>query len=395
MRPERKKLKKMKIANRIGNIEESKSVRLSSIIAKLRGEGKKIIGLNVGEPDFPTPRPIIEATQKALSDGHTRYSLVEGILELRTAVAKKIAKDSGMDIGAEHIFLGNGSKHILYNIFQAICNEGDEVIVPIPYWVTFPESIKLAGGIPKFVHGQRNQLDLVRIEKAINSKTVAIIINSPNNPTGAVYPEEDLRQLIGLAEKYDLYIISDEAYEALIYDGQKHTYMASFSPEAFKRTITVQSFSKSYCMTGFRLGYMVAAQPITAAINKLQGHLSGNNCTFAQYGALQALEMADEIISDMVTVMEKRRNLAYELTKEIFPLEKPGGAFYLFPNVEQYLNDQIKNDEDLAEYILKETGVALLPGTYFGAPNHLRICFASSDEDIINGLGAIKRLLCK
>ncbi len=383
----------MELANRISNIQESRSIKLAEVLWHLRQQGKKIISLNVGEADFPTPQAIVEATKKALDADCTRYSLVEGIQELREAIAAKIKSDHNLKISADHVFVGNGSKHILYNIFQTLINPGDEVIIPLPYWVTFPESVKLAGGTPVFVHTTKNQLCIENIKKALSPKTKAILINSPNNPTGAIYHEESLRELAKLAKEKDFLIISDEAYEALVYDNSKHINIAAFDEETFQRTITVQSFSKSYCMTGFRLGYMVASPPIIKGVNKLQSHLSGNNCTFAQYGALAALENSQEIVKHMVQKMEERRNLAFELTSQIFEVEKPQGAFYLFPKVESYFSQKIPNDEALAEYILKETGVALLPGTYFGTPGFLRICFASRLEDITTGLNLIKQLL--
>ncbi|MCP4911866.1 MAG: pyridoxal phosphate-dependent aminotransferase [Oligoflexia bacterium] len=383
------------LANRIHNIEESKSVKLAGLLSKLRKEGRDIIGLNVGEPDFTTPDRIIKATKEALDANHTRYSLVEGIHELREAIAKKVGPTLNRELSESQIFLGNGSKHILYNIFQTILNTGDEVIVPKPYWVTFPESIKLAQGTPVFVDCPKNQLSIENIERAITSKTKAIIINSPNNPTGAVYPREALEELAKLVIEKDLFLISDEAYDALVFDDIQFTSPASISDEMFKRTLTVQSFSKSYCMTGFRIGYLIADEVILKGMQKLQSHLSGNNCTFAQYGALEAIHSSDEIVKDMISKMESRRNIAYELCKELFEVEKPEGAFYLFPNVEKYLSDEIPNDEVLAEKLLLETGVALLPGTYFGSPGYIRICFATNEEEIKEGFKRMKEFLCK
>ncbi len=388
--------KKMsKLADRIHNIEESKSVRLAGILSQLRAEGRDIIGLNVGEPDFYTPKNIIEATKNALDQNMTRYSLVEGIQDLRDAIAKKASEQLTRKINSKQVFLGNGSKHILYNIFQTIINPGDEVIVPVPYWVTFPEAIKLAGGIPKFVTCPNNQLSVENIKEAITEKTKAIIINSPNNPTGAIYPKEVIEELGKLAVEKDIFIISDEAYDALVYDNMKFPSPGALSEDVFKKTLTVQSFSKSYCMTGFRIGYLIAEEEIIKNMQKLQSHLSGNNCTFAQYGALEAILSSDKIIEDMVKIMEKRRDLAYSLCEGLFEVEKPQGAFYLFPNVEKDLNEQMPNDEILAEKLLKETGVAILPGAYFGAPGFIRICFATNEEQITEGMKRIRTFLCK
>jgi aspartate aminotransferase len=384
----------MKLADRIHEIEESKSVGLAAIVASLRAEGREIISLNIGEPDFPTPDSIIKATKKALDENKTRYSLVQGIKELRQGIAKKVTRDNNYEVTYENIILGNGSKHILYNIFQTIINPGEEVIIPSPYWVTFPESVKLAGGVPVFVPTKDLQLDLEAIENAITEKTKAIIINTPNNPTGAVYPKEDLHKVVDLAEKHDFFIIADEAYEMLTFDNVPHVAMASLGEKAFNRTLTVQSFSKSYCMTGFRVGYLVGPAEIVEGMNKLQSHLSGNNCTFAQYGALEALEIDQSELKSMINDLQKRRDLAYKLCKEIFPNTiKPEGAFYLYPSVKEFLGDKFKTDEDLAKHILMEAGVAILPGSFFGTDGYLRFSFAGSEENIQRAFEQIKAVL--
>ncbi len=381
-----------KLADRINSIEESKSIGLSATLSDLRDRGEKIIGLNVGEPEFATPPQIIEATKKALDENKTRYSLVQGISELRLAIVKKLRKENDLDVTEKNVIIGNGSKQILYNIFQTMINPGDEVIIPAPYWVTFPESVKLAGGIPIIVNTKNHQLDLINIKNAITSKTKMIIINTPNNPTGAVYPEEDLRKLAEICVKKDIYIVSDEAYERLVFD-QKHVSIASFGPEIFQRTLTVQTFSKSHCMTGFRLGYLVADELIINAINKLQSHLTGNNCTFSQYGAIEALQMDSSIIDGMIDIMKKRRDLAFNLAKDIFKVIQPSGAMYLFPNVDEFMGERFINDIEMANYILEKAKVAVLPGSAFGQPNHLRICFAAHEDDIKEGLRKIKEVL--
>lgn len=383
----------MHLSDRIKAIEASKSIQLAATVNELRKEGKKIISMNVGEPDFPTPLPIIDATKLALDKNETRYSLVPGIEKLRTEIAKKLAKENNIYISEDEIIVSNGSKQILYNIFQTIINPGDEVIIPIPYWVSFPESVKLAGGQPIFVETKNHQLDLQNIENSITKKTKAIIINTPNNPSGAVFPEADLKELANIAIKNNILIISDEAYEHITYNNIKHVSIASLSQEIFNQTITVQTFSKSFCMTGFRIGFMVAPLNIVNSVNKLQSHLTGNNCTFGQFGAIEALRMDPNILSSMIKSYEKRKHLAFKLCSEIFECINPDGAFYLFPNVEKYLGEKFKTDEDLAMYILQEAHVAVLPGSAFGSPGHLRFSFSTSEEDIIAGFEAIKRIL--
>lgn len=385
----------MENSNRVKNIEESKSISLSAKIAQLKELGEDIIGLNVGEPDFSTPAPIIQATITALKENKTRYSLVQGLDQLREGIAYYLNKKYDLNANKDHILLGNGSKHILYLIFQTLLNDGDEVIIPSPYWVTFPESVKLAGGVPCFVETKENfQLDIENIENAINDKTKAILINTPNNPTGAVYNEADLKRIVDLAIKYDLKIVSDEAYEILTYNKVKHINISSLGEEAFNRTLTVQSFSKSFCMTGFRIGYLCAEKSFIDDVNKLQGHLSGNNCTFAQYGALEALRLDAGLIRILTKELESRMKLAHKLFSEFFPIEKPDGAFYLFPNVTDLLKKlNLKNSEELSLFILEKAKVAILPGIAFGKENHLRISFAQSREEIIEAHKRMKEVL--
>lgn len=381
------------ISERIQKIQESGSVALASKVIELKKSGQDIISLSIGEPDFDTPLDIIKATQKALDQQQTRYSLVPGILELRQEIAKKLWRDNAIKARPEEILVSNGSKQILYNIFQTLLNPGDEVIVPVPYWVTFPESIRLAGGVPVFVDCPNLQLDLALVEQAITTKTRAIIINSPNNPSGAVYPPAVIEKLAKLVVEKDLTLISDEAYEYFTYGDNRHLSAASISEEVFKRTITVQTFSKSFCMTGFRIGYMVAPQKIIQAVNKLQSHLTGNNCTFAQFGALEALTMDQQFFDDMKETFKKRRDLAYSLCKEIMDCPAPEGAFYLFPNVENFLKTRFKDDAEMALYLLTEAKVAILPGSFFGMPGHLRFSFSNSEENIKEAFRRIKEVL--
>ncbi len=383
----------MKLSDRVINIEESQTVGLASVIHELKSRGEKIIGLNVGEPDFHTPENIKQATIKALEENQTKYSLVPGLTSLREAIAKKLHQENAIDCGVENILISHGSKQILYNIFQTIINPGDEVIVLRPYWVTFPESIKLAGGVPVFVETDNHQMNLNLIEQAITNKTKAIIINSPNNPTGAVYPEEDLRTLMNLIIQKNLWFISDEAYERLTYGKAKHVSPASFSQEAFRHTITVQTLSKSHCMTGFRIGYMCAEKNLIKAVNKLQSHLTGNNSPFSQQGAVEALLMDQSFVADMIKVYEKRRDLSYEMFSELFTCPKPDGAFYLFFDVSRHLNSKRANCNELAQYLLQEAKVALVPGIAFGQENYMRLSFATSEEELIQAYEQIKKVL--
>jgi aspartate aminotransferase len=383
----------MKISQRVRNIEESKTTGLMDLVQQMQAAGTEVISFNAGEPDFNAPEPILKATIEALKAGKTKYSAVPGLPALRKAIAAKVHTENGIQAEAANILVANGSKQILYNVFQAICDPGDEVIIPSPYWVTFPEIVKLADGVPVFVETQNHQLDLAAIEAAITPRTCAILINSPNNPTGAVFPEADLRAVGQLALKHDLYVVSDEAYAGLTYDGTQHISMAALDPAFASRVITTQSFSKDYCMTGFRVGFLVADKALVKAINGLHSHLTGNVCTFAQYGALAALEMDPAIMASMQETFQRRLDLAYPLCTEIFPCVRPQGAFYLFPDVRAYLGERFADDDALAEYLLKEAHVAVVPGSSFGAPGFLRISFSTSEDNIRAGFARIKQAL--
>lgn len=385
----------MTLSDRILQIAESNTTRLMGIVNQLKAEGKQIISFNAGEPDFDAPEPITAATIKAIQDGHTKYGAVPGEPWLRAAIAEKANRENGIPAKAENVLVANGSKQVLYNIFQAICNPGDEVIVLRPYWVTFPEGIRLAGGVPVFVDTIDHQPDVAAIQAAVTPRTKAILINSPNNPTGAVYSREALYEIGKLAVERHLYVISDEAYEGLVFDGEKHYSMAALDNSFEPWVLTTQTFSKSYCMTGFRVGYLIAPKDVLKAVNNLHSHLTGNVCTFAQYGALAALQMDPAIMQDMQATFQRRLDLAYPLCAELFETVKPKGAFYLFPNVEKYLGERFADDEALTEYLLSEAQVAVVPGSSFGAPGHLRISFSTGEEAIKEGFARIKAALQK
>ncbi len=388
------KITTTKFASRIQNVSESKSVQLASVIAGLKAQGEEIISFNVGEPDFPTPKVIIEATKKALDEGDTRYALVPGQPFLREAIASKLIHDQKLSISAKNVFISNGSKQILYSLFQLLCNSNDEVIIPTPYWVSFPEAVKLAGANPVFVETNRGRLDADIIEKAITPRTKIIILNSPSNPSGLIYDCGEIKKVLAMAKENGIYIISDEAYEALVFESKQFLGPAGIADQGLERTLIVQSFSKTFCMTGFRIGYVAANEEIIAGLNKFQSHVCGNIPVFIQKGALAALENEDEIKRYMREEFTKRRDLAYSLCKEIFSdTPKPQGAFYLFPKIQDELILKFGSDEALALHILKEAKVALLPGSYFGVPGTLRVAFANSEENIKKGLSAIKDIL--
>ncbi len=376
----------MKLSDKIQSLAGSQTVAFTALIQHLRQEGRKIIDLAVGEPQFDTPAAVIDATKNALDDQRTRYSPVNGLSELRTQLA---AQFSGYDIN--NILITNGSKQALFMIFQVICDPADEVIVPVPFWVSFVEQIKLAGGKPVLVATQNHQLDVDAIARAISPRTKAILINSPNNPSGAVYPLADLEKIARLAANHNLFIVADEAYEAFVYDECK--YASSFDIETVRdRTIVTRSFSKSFCMTGFRIGYVVAATPIIAALSKIHSHLTGNVCTFAQYGALAVETLDDSWLAGRRDEMQRKRDIAYQYVCQFFKCTRPRGAFYLFPDVSPVLRPG-ETAQVLAERLLNEAGVAVVAGEAFGVANHVRISFAVSDNELKKGFKQIAGIL--
>ncbi|MFC1742499.1 pyridoxal phosphate-dependent aminotransferase [Candidatus Riflebacteria bacterium] len=383
----------MKLSERAKSITESKTIMLASIVDSLRRQGKDVVDFSKGEPDFFTPDEVKNATKLALDNNMTGYSVVGGIDELRQAIAEKLKLKNNVPVEAENIAIANGAKQILYQVFQVLCEPGDEVLIPAPFWVTFPEQVKLAGAKPVFVATIKDQLDLEKIKSCITKKTKAIIINSPNNPTGAVYEKKTLEAVAELACKNDFYIISDESYETIIYDAAEHTSIASLDSEVLKRTITIQTFSKTYSMPGFRIGYMAAEQKIIKYINRLQGHLCGNVCTFGQYGALAALKLNESILKERLLSFQRRRNLVCELLHGYFDFVKPQGAFFIWPDVKNLLKDRWGSSMAMAQYILEEAHVALVPGEAFGVPGNLRISFSVSEENIKEGIKRICSLL--
>lgn len=376
----------MKLSDRINSVEESQTVQFTRLLQKLRNQGRAVINLAVGEPHVNTPAEVIESTKRALDEGMTRYGTVSGLHELKSSLARQF---EGYD--DNNIIISNGSKQCLFSIFQVICNPADEIIIPRPCWVSFPQQVIMAGGKPVFVDTRNHQLDCQAIERVISPKTRAILINSPNNPTGAVYSAKELGKIALLALEHNLYIISDEAYGLFVYDGIKTQSLFEFE-SIRERLIIIRSFSKAYNMTGFRVGYMAAASDVINAVGRLQSHLTGNICTFAQYGALAALEMDESIFAGWRHALEKKRDYAYGQANKLFHCIKPRGAFYLFPDVSQHLKDGM-TAVDLAAKLLENYGVAVVPGEAFGMPGHIRISYAVSEENLVSGFDKIAEAL--
>jgi aspartate aminotransferase len=373
---------------------------------EMKAEGIDVISFGVGEPDFDTPEHIKEAAVRALRDGKTKYTAAAGIPELKEAIASKLSRDNGLTYRPAEIIVSCGAKHSLYNAFQAILSPGDEVIIPAPYWVSYPAQVLLNDGVPVIAETREEDgfnLEPEQLASLITSRTKAIILNYPSNPTGLAYGRKTLEAVAELAVKHDLIVISDEVYEKLLYDGAEHISIASISEEVKERTLLVNGISKSHAMTGWRIGYTAGPEKIIKAMTKIQGQSTSNPNSIAQWAAVEALNGPEDFLEPMLREFDKRRRyLVTELNEtEGITCMMPRGAFYAFPNVSGILGRKgpdgvIKDSSELAMYLLEKARVALVPGSAFGKEGFLRISYATSMENIEEGLrrirGALERL---
>lgn len=356
-----------------------------------------MISLGAGEPDFDTPDFVKDAAIEALKRGFTKYTPVEGTLELRKAIAAKLKRDQGLTYTPDQIIVSCGAKHSIFNLFQVLLNVGDEVLIPSPYWLSYPEMVTLSGGKNVFLETTEKtefKITPAQLEKAITPKTKILVLNSPSNPTGAVYRKKELEALVPVLLKYPhVWVLSDEIYEKLIFDSQTHTSIAQLHPEIMKRTLLVNGHSKAYAMTGWRLGYSACVKEIADAVSTYQSHSTSNPTSFAQAGGVAALEKGEDAVRKMKEVFEKRRNLFISELKKIsqFKVFIPQGAFYVFVNIEGTGLDSMK----LTEKLLEEARVAVVPGAVFGSDRHLRLSFACSDKDLLEASSRIAAWVSK
>jgi aspartate aminotransferase len=372
---------------------------------KMKREGKKVISFAAGEPDFDTPKNIKEEAISAIKQGFTHYTVNSGIIELKEAVMGKLKKDNKVEYKPAEIIISNGAKQCLFNAILTVCNPEDEVLLPTPCWVSYTEQIKFAQAVPIFINTYQEdafKLSAAQVEEKISSKTKLLILNSPNNPTGAVYEVEELKKIAQLLVKYDIYCISDEIYEKLIYDEAEHFNIASLSNEVKAKTIIINGVSKSYAMTGWRIGYAAGPEDIISGMGKIQEHSTSNPNSIAQKASVEALNGRQETIEEMRREFDERRKYMVEKLNKIKGVSclKPSGAFYAFPNVSKILEKGVKyngkriiNSFDLADFILEEAEVALIPGSAFEAEGYLRLSYATSMEDVKEGLDRIENIL--
>ena len=387
----------MSVSKKVSGIAPSLTLEITAKAKKMKAEGISVIGFGAGEPDFNTPDYIIDSAKKALDIGFTKYTPASGTPELKKAVCEKFKNDNNLDYAPSQIVISTGAKSSLYHAICAIVNDGDEVILPSPFWLTYPELIKLAGGecvTVKTLNKNGYKITAEELENALTPKTKALILNSPNNPTGAVYTKEEIQALAKVCEKAGLYVISDEIYEKLVYGGEVHYSIAQCSDYMKEHTIIINGMSKTYSMTGWRIGYLAAPEQIAKAISSMQSHTTSNACSFAQYASVTALTAKEgvQFVANMQKVFDERRKYMVETIQKMDGVIciEPKGAFYVFVDVSKlygksYKGQKIEGSLSFADCALKE-GIALIPGVAFGDDDCIRLSYATSMEDIKEGL---------
>jgi aspartate aminotransferase len=393
----------MKISKRAQSVPNSATMAVDSRAKQLAAQGIDIVSFGAGEPDFDTPDYIKDAAIKALKSGRTKYTATAGIIELRNAIAAKLKTENGLNYTAEQIIVNIGAKHSIYEAMQAVLDAGDEVILPAPYWVTYPETIKLAGATAKIIETDRKnsyKITPQQLKESLSKKTAMLVLNSPNNPGGFTYSPEELSALAKALEGTKVIVLSDEIYEKLVYRGTKFVSFASLSTDAYNRTLTVNGFSKAFAMTGWRLGYTAGALEIIKAMERLQSHMTQNPVAFAQYAALAALGDPDGSVEKMRGEFERRGKYMAERLNNIKGVvcPEPTGAFYCFPDVSSHYGRtingmKINGSMDFAKGVLEQANVAIVPGLPFGCDKNIRLSFACSLEQIAKGLDRIEKWL--
>lgn len=384
-------------------VKPSSTLAITAKAKELKAQGLDVVGFGAGEPDFNTPENICNAGIKAIQEGFTKYTPASGINELKQAISEKFKKFNNIDYKPNQIVISNGGKHSLTNVFEAILNPGDEVIIPAPYWLSYPEIVKLAGGVAVFVRGEKEQgykVSAKQLKEATTSKTKAIVLNTPSNPTGMIYTEAELKKIGDYAVENDVYIVADEMYEYLVYNGEKHVSIASLGEEIYKRTITVSGLAKSYSMTGWRIGYTGSSEEIAKLMGSIQSHQTSNPNSIAQKAALEALTGDQTAVNMMLNEFDKRRKYMYDRINKMPYLSalEPLGAFYMFVDVEGILDKEYKGEKigsaaKMASVLIEDYNVAVVPCADFGFDDHIRLSYAISIEQIDKGLTRIEKFL--
>ncbi|MEA3302806.1 MAG: pyridoxal phosphate-dependent aminotransferase [Pseudomonadota bacterium] len=388
------------LSQRVQAVKPSPTLAISARASEMRAAGKDIIGLGVGEPDFNTPDHISEAAIQAIHDGKTRYTAVDGTPELKQAVIDKFKRDNGLDYAADQILVSSGGKQSFYNMAQATLDPGDEVIIPAPYWVSYPDMAILAGGIPVYIRAgadQQFKMNADQLRGAITDKTRIVVINSPSNPTGMCYSQGELAALGEVLEQHpNIIVATDDMYEHILWEGNKFSNIVMACPQLMDQTLVLNGVSKAYAMTGWRIGYAGGPAHIIKAMKKVQSQSTSNPCSVSQAAAVAALNGPQECISDMVVHFKQRHDYVVERLNRMDGIEclESDGTFYLFPNVQQLIErlDGIADDMDLGEYLIEKAGVALVPGGAFGLSGHIRISIATSMEILESAMDRIEKI---
>ncbi|MBR2024035.1 MAG: pyridoxal phosphate-dependent aminotransferase [Clostridia bacterium] len=394
---------KNRVANRMSTLAPSLTLAISAKAKAMKAAGESVVSFGVGEPDFNTPEHIIQAAKSALDNGHTKYTPSSGLLPLRKAICEKFQKDNGLSYEPSQIIVSNGAKHSIFNACYATLEEGDEVIIPAPYWLTYPEVVKVCGATPVYLNCKKEnkfKFSAEELKEVITPKTKMLIFNSPSNPTGAVYTEEEVRAIAKVCEEAEIFVLADEIYEKLCYNGVKPFSIAKCSEKMKDLTITVNGVSKTYAMTGWRVGYLAAPKDIAKAIDSFQSHATSNACSISQHATIEALASTDEEIQGMVNVFDARRAKLLKLIADIDGVQaiEPDGAFYVMLVVgglygKAFNGKTIKNSIDFADALLDGEKVATVPGVSFGADDCVRLSYALSEADMEEGLKRIKRFV--
>ncbi|OPF17845.1 aspartate aminotransferase [Microcystis aeruginosa KW] len=384
----------MKLASRVNQVTPSLTLAIDSLAKEMKKNGEDVCSFSAGEPDFDTPTHIKAAAKKALDEGKTRYGPAAGEAGLRKAIAEKLLRDNQLAYNADNVIVTNGGKQSLYNLIMALIEAGDEVIIPAPYWLSYPEMVTLAGGTSVIVNTSlENHYKITpeQLEAAITPKTKLFVLNSPSNPTGIVYTPKEIAALAKIVVEKDILVVSDEIYEKILYDGAIHRSIASFGPEIFQRSIISNGFAKAFSMTGWRVGYIAGPVEIVKAMTKIQSHSTSNVCTFAQYGAIAALESSQDCIEEMVKAFSERRQYILERVRAIPGLNcpTPNGAFYVFIDISQ---TGLKS-RDFCQKLLETQKVAAIPGIAFGADDCIRLSYATDLKTIEKGFDRLDQFI--
>ncbi|MEW6515793.1 MAG: pyridoxal phosphate-dependent aminotransferase [candidate division FCPU426 bacterium] len=395
----------MQIARRMQRISPSPTLAIDAKAKQMKASGIDIINFGAGEPDFDTPEYIKQAAIAAIQAGYTKYTPASGSPELKEAVCEKFRRENGLDYSMKEVIINCGAKHSIYNVFQVLINPGDEVLIPAPYWVTYPEAVKLAGGKPVFIKTTEKtgfKVPASVLRRKITAKTKMVVINSPSNPTGGVYTPEELKELMKVAMGKKIYVLSDEIYEHLVYDGAKHVSPAAVLPEAKAWTVVINGVSKSFSMTGWRIGYTAGPEAVISAMGNLQSHSTSNPTSIAMKAAVAALTKPAQELPKMQAAFKERRDFIVSRLNAIGGVTclKPQGAFYVFPNIGALLGQRLggtlmSTGQQIAEYLLEKARVAVVPGDGFGADEYLRISYATSMENLKQGMARIEAALAE